>query len=25
LEIVKAVVLGTYTYFSYTPSDDEVK
>ena len=23
--MVKAIVLGTYTYFSYTPTDDEVK
>lgn len=23
--MVKAIILGTYTYFSYTPTDDEVK
>jgi magnesium-transporting ATPase (P-type) len=25
VEMVKAIVLGTYTFFSYTPSDDEIK
>jgi hypothetical protein len=25
LELVKAIVLGTYTVFSYTPSEDECK
>ena len=25
LELVKAVVLGTYTIFSYDPSDDDCK
>lgn len=24
-DLVKAVVLGTYTIFSYTPTDDECK
>ena len=23
--MVKAIVLGTYTYFSYSPTDDEIK
>ncbi len=25
IELVKAVVLGTYTIFSYDPSDDDCK
>jgi sodium/potassium-transporting ATPase subunit alpha len=24
-DIVKAIILGTYTYFSYSPTDDEIK